>query len=131
MICVGAIAGFFNTIQNAGLEIFAFNIAHKIKMQYFRAIMGKDSAWFDSNNPNELATKIVKETEMIYRGTGVKVGGLYTIISQIIVGLAISFYISWEMTLLVFAGIPFIFVASVIGLKAGLAGVKEEMEAYQ
>jgi hypothetical protein len=43
--------------------------------------MGKDSAWFDANNPNELATKIVKETEMIYRGTGEKIGGLYGIIS--------------------------------------------------
>ena len=81
MICVGLIAGFFCTIQNAGLEIFAFSITHKIKMQYFRAVMGKDSTWFDSNNPNELASKIIKETEMIYRGTGQKIGGLYVIIS--------------------------------------------------
>lgn len=93
--------------------------------------MGKDSTWFDSNNPNELASKIIKETEMIYRGTGQKVGGLYVIISQLIVGMAVSFYISWEMTLLVMGGIPFILVASIIGIKAGLAGVKEEMEAYQ
>jgi hypothetical protein len=81
MIIVGAIAGFFRFIQSAGLEIFALNVAHKIKMKYFKAIMGKDSAWFDANNPNELATKIIKESEMIYRGTGEKIGGLYGIVS--------------------------------------------------
>jgi hypothetical protein len=45
--------------------------------------------------------------------------------------LAIAFFVSWELTLIVSGGIPFMLVASIIGLKAGLIGVKEEMEAYQ
>jgi ABC-type multidrug transport system fused ATPase/permease subunit len=45
--------------------------------------------------------------------------------------LIIAFTISWEFTLIVFGGIPVIFVATVVGIKAGFAGVKEEMEAYQ
>jgi ATP-binding cassette subfamily B (MDR/TAP) protein 1 len=100
-------------------------------MQYFRAVMGKDSAWFDSNNPNEIATKIVKECAMIYRGIGEKIGGLYAIFAQIIVGLTIAFYISWELSLIIFGGIPVIMVAAIIGVKAGSIGVKEEMIAYQ
>jgi len=131
MIGIGFVAGFFKWVQTAGLEIFAFTISHKIKMQYFKAVMGKDSTWFDANNPNEIATKIVKECNMIYRGIGEKIGGLYAIFAQIIVGLAIAFYISWELTLIIMGGIPVIMVASIIGVKATTIGVKEEMIAYQ
>jgi hypothetical protein len=34
-------------------------------MEYFKSVLGKDSTWFDAHNPNELATKIVKETMLV------------------------------------------------------------------
>jgi hypothetical protein len=43
MIIIGVFAGFFRFIQVSGLEVFAFSTTHKIKLQYFKAIMGKDS----------------------------------------------------------------------------------------
>lgn len=102
-----------------------------MKINYFRAVIGKDSAWYDNNNPNELATKIVKESQMIFRGIGEKIGELYGIFFQIIVGYSIAFYLSWELTLFIFGAFPVIFVAGGIAAKAGFAGVKEEMVAYQ
>lgn len=60
--------------------MFATNISHKMRMSYFRAVLGKDSAWYDSHNPNELATKIVKESQMVFRGIGDKIGELYGIV---------------------------------------------------
>lgn len=81
MIVVGFVAAIFRTVQNAGLEIFAYNISHKIRMAYFRAALGKDSTWFDSNNPNELGTKILKESTLIYMGIGAKVGQFYGVFS--------------------------------------------------
>ena len=131
MIVIGFIAGFFKWVQTAGLEIFAFSISHKIKMEYFRAVMGKDSTWFDSNNPNEIATKIVKECAMIYRGVGEKIGMLYAVFAQIIVGITIAFLYSWELTLIIFGAIPVIMVAAIVGVKASTIGVKEELIAYQ
>jgi ABC-type multidrug transport system fused ATPase/permease subunit len=131
MIVVGCVAGLFRFIQVSGLEIFAFTTAHKIKVQYFKSIMGKDSEWFDSNNPNELATKIVKESTMIYRGIGEKIGDLYGIFSNVLVSYIICFYISWECTFIFLGGVPVVLVAAVITMKAGFAGVKEGMIAYQ
>ena len=119
MICVGAIAGFFRCIQVTGLEVFAWSMSHKIKIEYFKAILGKDSAWFDANNPNELASKLVKESNMIYRGIGEKIGDLYGIASQMIVAFAIAFTISWECTLIVLGGFPAVMVAMVVSMKAG------------
>ena len=100
-------------------------------MGYFRAVLGKDSAWFDKNNPNEMATKIVKEAQMIQRGIGDKIGELYGIMVMILVGYAIAFYLSWELTLMIFGAFPVILLAGLIAAKAGFAGVKEEMVAYQ
>ena len=88
-------------------------------MEYFKAILGKDSTWFDSNNPNELATKLVKETNMIYRGIGEKIGDLYGILSQVVVGYAIAFTISWECTLIILGGMPVVMIATLISMKAG------------
>ena len=102
-----------------------------MKVNYFKAIMGKDSTWFDANNPNELATKISKESMMVYRGIGEKIGDLYGIISQVLVGYAIALTISWECTLIFLGAMPLVLAAAAVGMKAGFAGVKEEMIAYQ
>jgi len=131
MIIVGAVAGFFRCIQITGLEIFAWKMSHKIKIEYFKAILGKDSEWFDSHNPNELASKIVKESQMIYRGIGEKMGDLYGVGSIMSVALSIGFTISWECTLIVMGGFPVVMISMVIAIKAGQAGIKDGLIAYQ
>ena len=65
MIGVGVFAGTFRFIQIMCLELFADSVVYKIKMNYFKSVMGKDSAWFDAHNPNELSTKIGKECALI------------------------------------------------------------------
>jgi ATP-binding cassette subfamily B (MDR/TAP) protein 1 len=93
--------------------------------------MGKDSAWFDEHNPNELSTKIGKECALIQRGIGEKIGELYGTFILFFLGYAFAFYIGWEFTLILLGAIPVIMVAGLIMAKAGQAGVKEEMIAYQ
>jgi hypothetical protein len=61
MVILGVVAWFFRFIMIGGLQVFSTNITHKLKMNYFKSVLGKDSAWFDANNPNEMGTKIVKE----------------------------------------------------------------------
>ena len=65
MIAVGFIAGTFRFMQVAFLELFADSIAYKIKLEYFKATLRKDSTWFDAHNPNEMGTKIRKECQLI------------------------------------------------------------------
>jgi len=118
MIVIGTVAGTFRCIQITGLEVFAWSMSHKIKIEYFRSILGKDSEWFDSHNPNEIASKIVKEANMIYRGIGEKMGDLYGVGSMITVSFIIAFGISWECTLIILGGFPVIMVAMIVSIKA-------------
>jgi hypothetical protein len=46
-------------------SIFAENIAYKIRIDYFRSCLAKDAAFYDDNNPTEMASKISKEVSAI------------------------------------------------------------------
>ena len=62
MLFIGAGVYVFSFFQVSLFSIFAENISHKVKINYFRACLAKDAAWFDENNPTEMAAKIAKET---------------------------------------------------------------------
>lgn len=131
MILTGVLAGTFKFVQIACLELFADSVVYKIKLEYFKAALGKDSSWFDANNPNELGTKIVKECKLIQRGIGEKIGELYSVLFLFVLGYAFAFFIGWEFTLILLGSIPGVMVGGFVMAKAGNAGVKEEMIAYQ
>ena len=65
MMGIGLIAGLFKLMQVAGIEIFSDSVTHKIRLNYFKSVIGKDSSWFDANNPNEIAAKVATETDLI------------------------------------------------------------------
>ena len=48
-----------------------------------------------------------------------------------IVAFTIAFTISWECTLIVMGGFPVVMIAMVISIKAGQAGIKDGLIAYQ
>jgi uncharacterized membrane protein len=68
---------------------------------------------------------------MIEKGIGDKIGELYGIVVMLMVGYAIAFFLSWELTLMIFGFFPIILVSGLIAMKANVAGEKEEMIAYQ
>ena len=78
-----------------------------------------------------MSTKIGKECALIQRGIGEKIGELYGTVFLFVLGYCFAFFIGWEFTLILLGSIPVIMVAGLIMAKAGKAGVKEEMTAYQ
>jgi hypothetical protein len=65
MIGIGAISFIMAWWQVSNLSIFAENICYKIRIEYFKQVLEKDAAWFDENNPTEMASKISKEVTTI------------------------------------------------------------------
>ena len=65
MIGMGAVAMILSWWQISFLSVFAENIGHKIRVAYFKSVLEKDAAWFDENNPSEMASKISKECQTI------------------------------------------------------------------
>ena len=83
---------------------------HHLKEKYFSVILRQEQGWFDANNAYEFSTKVQAQFEQIAMGVGEKLGLLLQAISQIICGIAIAFYKSWKLTLVMLAISPTIFV---------------------
>lgn len=88
------------------LSLFAENIAHKTRINYFERCLEKDASWFDDHNPTELASKISKEVSAIQRGVGEKVGMVLQSVASFFFGLAFSFFWGWKMSLILIAAFP-------------------------
>jgi len=82
---------------------------HHLKEKYFSVILRQEQGWFDANNAYEFSTKVQAQFEQIAMGVGEKFGLLLQAISQIICGIAIAFYKSWKLTLVMLAISPTIF----------------------
>jgi len=130
MIIIGLIVWVVSWFMISLLSVFAESIQHKIKIDYFRKCLEKNSAWFDENSPTELASKISKETAAIQRGSGEKVGNLIMSISSFFFGFIFAFYWGWLMTLILLGLMPLMLLTGV-GMAAAMgSGVKETMKAY-
>jgi hypothetical protein len=47
------------------LALFSESISFKIKLEYFKKCLEKDAAFYDVQNPTEMASKISKECSSI------------------------------------------------------------------
>ena len=87
---------------------------HHLKEKYFAVILRQEQGWFDANNAYEFSTKVQAQFEQIALGLGEKFGILLQAVSQIICGIIIAFYKSWQLTLVMLAISPLIFLCVVL-----------------
>ena len=110
--------------------MFSENIAYRIKIEYFKAAIKKDAAYYDKQNPNEMATKISKECEAIQRGSSDKMGAIVGNIIGFVAGFAFAFYWGWEFTLILMAICPVLMITLGLMIWGFTAGIKDDMRAY-
>lgn len=118
MVCVGAFLGLTSFTFWSILLRFSNTVSKRTKKNYLGAILKQDQEWFDTNNSNELAAKLTKETMAINLATGEKVGTLLQSIGMCICGFIIGVINGWSLALAYFA------VAPVLAFGATLFGAK-------
>jgi ABC-type multidrug transport system fused ATPase/permease subunit len=114
----------------SALAVYSESIAHKLKIKYFEKALYKDAAFYDTQNPNEMAAKINKEAQAVRRGLSEKIGNICMSISGFILGYAAAFIFGWKLALILLGGLPFILCS---GIAFGLSlqtGTVEQMKAY-
>lgn len=82
--------------------------AQRFREQYVNSILSMEIGWFDTIGAGELSTKVVELTGRIQEGLGRKVGDLISYVIQFIGSFAASFYLNWELTLVLLGTIPVI-----------------------
>ena len=92
----------------AFLIMFAERVAKKVRVKYLEAILKQESAWFDTTNPSELSSRLVKEVQAIQRALGEKMGTIILGFSMTVAGLAFAFSKGWSFSLCILATFPII-----------------------
>jgi len=91
-------------------------ISGRIRKAYYEAVLRQNIGWFDSLNPNELASKMSIETYTIQQGIGDKIPQFLMAFATIIAGFVMGFSQGWELTLVLCGVLPF------LGIGGGLYG---------
>ena len=105
-LILGAILFVSNFLQAFGWQYSAFLQIHKLKENYFLVIMKQEQEYFDNNNSFELVTKVQTQLQQIELGLGDKFGFVIQKIFNVIAGAAISFLVSWKLSLIVLTVAP-------------------------
>ncbi|KAL1777500.1 multidrug resistance protein 1 isoform X1 [Sigmodon hispidus] len=87
---------------------------HKIRQQFFHAIMNQEIGWFDVHDVGELNTRLTDDVSKINEGIGDKIGMFFQAMATFFGGFIIGFTRGWKLTLVILA------ISPVLGLSAGI-----------
>ena len=101
-----------------------------MKIEYFKAALAKDAAFYDEQNPNEMASKINKEAAAVRRGCSEKNGVVMMSLTMFVLGFVAAFYFGWKYSLILLGGLPFIAGVGVLWGVSMESGTVGQMKAY-
>jgi len=99
----------------ASFNWFAARQAARMRIKYFEAVLTRDLAWFDQNEPATLPTRMAVEIQTIQDAMGPRAGELVVNLGLICSGVTVAFVKGWQLTLVICAAFP---VYLVVGLCA-------------
>lgn len=115
----------FSGTYIATLAIFSESVEHRFKIEYFTKALEKDAAFYDVQNPNEMASKINKEAGAVKKGTCEKIGALNMSLASVVLGFVAAFYFGWKYSLVLLGGMPVMMAAGVMWGMAMESGTVE------
>ena len=78
----------------------------KIRLEYVKAILRQDMAYFDNYTPGSVATRISNNANLIQSGLSEKVGTATQGLSMLVTAFVVAFTQSWRLTFPVATTIP-------------------------
>nr|XP_045016366.1 ATP-dependent translocase ABCB1 isoform X2 [Jaculus jaculus] len=103
---------------------------HKIRQQFFHAIMKQEIGWFDVHDVGELNTRLTDDVSKINEGIGDKIGMLFQSMATFFAGFIIGFTRGWKLTLVILAISPVLGLSAAIWAKILSSFTDKELLAY-
>eukprot|EP00980_Cylindrotheca_fusiformis_P009861 scaffold2184_cov128-Cylindrotheca_fusiformis.AAC.7 len=118
------------TIQTGCFETVAHRATVNLKLQWFRALLRQDSAFFDVHDIGGIASNVSPAANDYYRGLGRKFGEGIQFATTGIGGIAYAFYASWRVAFVVLAVTPAISFAAYMVVHLNQTKSKRSADAY-
>jgi ATP-binding cassette, subfamily B (MDR/TAP), member 1 len=105
-VLLGVVAFVFMLVQTSQFGIVSEELSAHIRKMLFNALMEKDVEFCDVHSSGTLVSRLTTEQTILQNGVGEKVGMFLQQSSQSLIGVAIAFYYSWKLTLVLLAATP-------------------------
>eukprot|EP00931_Biecheleriopsis_adriatica_P054704 TRINITY_DN32215_c0_g1_i1.p1 TRINITY_DN32215_c0_g1~~TRINITY_DN32215_c0_g1_i1.p1 ORF type:complete len:1281 (+),score=294.96 TRINITY_DN32215_c0_g1_i1:135-3977(+) len=103
-IMVGLIVVGF--IMQTALSLSAERQAAAMRLAYFKAVVEKDTAWYDTHDPASLPSKMSQEVQTVFDAIGMQYGVLMQTVGQLIAGFIVGYIKGWEVSLVLTLSLP-------------------------
>ncbi|XP_063421437.1 ATP-dependent translocase ABCB1-like isoform X2 [Mytilus trossulus] len=127
-IGVAGFIGFF--LQGAMFGRSGENLTMRIRQNTFRAMIRQDISWFDDhkNGTGALTTRLATDASQVQGAAGARLGSLVQNVANMGTAIVIAFIYGWQLTLVIFAFLPFIAIGGALEMKIlqGVAGQNKE-----
>ena len=98
--------------------------------EYFKAMLRQPISYFDASNPNEFASRMASETDLIEKGLSEKMTEITSGIASIVSGLAVGYANGRELSSLLLAAIFVVGITAVLFAVARKKETTQSVEAY-
>jgi ATP-binding cassette subfamily B (MDR/TAP) protein 1 len=102
----------------------------RFREKYVASILAQEIGWFDTCGAGELSTRVAELCGKIQDGLSRKLGDLIQYVFQVLGAFVVSFYLNWELTLVLLAAFPIIAVAGAFMINAITAAQHQSFAQY-
>lgn len=105
---LGLITGLGTFFQTFLFNIAGVRLTSRLRQKTFKAIVSQEMAWYDDskNAVGALCARLSGDCASVQGATGTRIGSLLQAASTICIGVGVSFYYSWNLTLVSVVAIP-------------------------
>ena len=100
------------------------------RLDYVRAVLRQEIAWFDVSAPEQLSTRIGESAGKLEKAFGTTTFVAWEMLGMGLSGLALAFYFEWDTTLVAIGTTPIAVVAAVVYGYASTSANRKVKESY-
>ena len=94
-------------------------VSTALRSQLFESLLRREIAYFDKeeNSVGALTTRLAEDSRAVTKASGENVAIMLQSLATLLLGLAIAFWASWKIALVVLATFPINIIANVIQMR--------------
>jgi ATP-binding cassette, subfamily B (MDR/TAP), member 1 len=129
-LALGVSTGLSTFIQTYMFNYAGVKLTSRLRTMTFNAMMSQEMGWFDDarNAVGALCARLAGDCASVQGATGSRIGSIVQAGSVIFIGIGISFYYNWKMTLVASVSIPIVLISIVMEARlVESSNVKEKL----
>ncbi|KAL0111878.1 hypothetical protein PUN28_013228 [Cardiocondyla obscurior] len=112
-IVVGIVTGISTLLQMHMFGLAGVRMTTRIRKMAFTAMLKQEMGWYDEdkNSVGALCARLSSDAAAVQGATGTRVGSMLQAFSTLVIGIGLSLYYTWKMTLVSVVSIPLVLAA--------------------